>query len=138
VPAGLDHPPDRATALLELAEVDAHVLAQALPHVEPLLADPEAAVRAAAGALLARYPLSRPKLREARAVEQDPQVRLVLGLALLLQGDEDAIDAASLAEGLAHAWDADEVNEALAELEQGRAQRLQSMLTDLVSPTRRD
>jgi len=136
VPPGLDDVPDRAAALLELAEVDAHVLAQALPHVEPLLADPDSAVRAAAGALLARYPLSRPKLREARAVERDPRVQKVLSLALLLQGDADAIDAATLADALAHAWDADEVYDALAELEQGRAQRLQSMLTDLVAATR--
>jgi hypothetical protein len=136
MPPRLDDVPDRAAALLELAEVDAHMLAPALPHVEPLLADSDPSVRAAAAALFARYPLSAPKLREARAAEQDPRVRSVLGLALLLQGDEDAIDAATLVEALAHAWDADEVQDALAELEQGRANRLQSMLTDLVAVTR--
>ena len=131
-----DDAPDRAAALLELAEVDAHKLAPALPHVESLLADSDPAVRAAAAALFARYPLSGPKLREALKVEQNPHVRSVLGLALLLQGDADAIDAATLAEALAHAWDADEVEAALAELEQGRANRLHSMLTDLVAATR--
>lgn len=132
----VDDAPDRAAALLELAEVDAHVLAPALPHVEPLLADTDPAVRAAAAALFARYPLSAPKLREALKVEQSPQVRSVLGLALLLQGDANAIDAATLAEALAHAWGPDEVEDALAELEQGRAHRLYSMLADLVSATR--
>ena len=132
----VDDAPDRAAALLELAEIDAHMFAPALPHVEPLLADPDPAVRAAAGALFARYPLSAPKLREAWAVERNRSVRSVLGLALLLQGDANVIDAATLAEALAHAWDADEVEAALAELEQGRANRLHSMLTDLVAATR--
>jgi hypothetical protein len=128
--------PERAAELLELAEVDAHVLAAALPHVEPLLLDPDPAVRAAAAALVARYPRSGPKLREARAVEEDTRVRSVFDLALLLSGDAGAIDVATLAVALAHAWEPDEVQEAVAELEQGRAQLLQSMLTDLVAATR--
>jgi hypothetical protein len=132
----VDDAPDRAAALLELAEIDAHTFAPVLPHVEPLLADPDPAVRAAAGGLFARYPLSAPKLRVAWAVERNPRVRSVLGLVLLLQGDANVIDAATLAEALAHAWDADEVEAALAELEQGRANRLHSMLTDLVAATR--
>jgi hypothetical protein len=132
----VDDAPDRAAALLELVDVDAHVLAPTLPHVEQLLTDSDPAVRAAAGALFARYPQSAPKLREALKVEQDPRVRNVLAVALRLQGDANAIDAATLAEALAHAWDADEVEDALAELEQGRAYRLHSMLTDLVAATR--
>jgi hypothetical protein len=124
--------PERVAALLDLADVDAHLAAAALP----LLFDPDPQVRAAAAALAARHPTAGEKLRAARAAEQDERVRRVFDLALLLHGDDDAIEAAEVADALAHAWDPEEVEEALAELELGRAQRAYSMLTDLVAVTR--
>ena len=123
--------PDRILDLLELEDVTSHAT---LSHIEPLLRDPDPSVRAAAAALVARYPLSAPTLRDARATEHDARVCTVFDLALLLHGDE-GIDAATVAEALSQTWDADEVQAAFAELELGRRGRVHAMLTDLVSAT---